>query len=182
MAVLLLTTGALHFIAPVGFDKIVPPILPLDARFWTYLSGVAELVIALMLFAPIDQYKIRGYSLRFLGARAALLLFIAVFPANIYMAIDWSDRKMPEPLIAYARIALQFGLFYWSIALARKIKKFAPQDLTRTTRISTSRSMKAHSGVALSWSSKRSNLAVSALAKSNQVRKSNGSASPKSRQ
>ena len=52
MAVMLLVTGSLHFIAPNSFDKIVPPILPLGPRFWTYLSGVAELVIALMLLAP----------------------------------------------------------------------------------------------------------------------------------
>jgi uncharacterized membrane protein len=127
MAVMLLVTGTLHFIAPNSFDKIVPPILPLGPRFWTYLSGVAELVIALMLLAPMDKYKLQGHSLRLLGARAALLLFIAVFPANIYMAMDWSSRQMPEPLFAYARLPLQLGLFYWSIALARKVKKYASQ-------------------------------------------------------
>ena len=127
MAVMLLVTGALHFLTPGGFDKIVPPILPLEPRFWTYLSGVAELLIALMLLAPLDRFLLRGHSLRFYGAIAALLLFIAVFPANIYMAVDWSSRPMPAPLFAYARLPLQFGLFYWAIALARAFRQSAPQ-------------------------------------------------------
>ena len=127
MAAMLLVAGTLHFLTPGGFDKIVPPILPLEPRFWTYLSGATELVIALMLLAPVDKYKLQGHSLPFLGARAAFVFFIAVFPANIYLAIDWSSRKMPEPLLAYARLPLQLGLFYWSIALAREVKKFNSQ-------------------------------------------------------
>ena len=38
------------------------------------------------------------------------------------MAIEWSSRDMPEPLLAYARLPLQFGLFYWAWALAKDIK------------------------------------------------------------
>jgi uncharacterized membrane protein len=38
------------------------------------------------------------------------------------MAIQWSSRDMPEPLFAYARLPLQFGLFYWAWALAKDIK------------------------------------------------------------
>jgi len=38
------------------------------------------------------------------------------------MAIQWSSRDMPEPLLAYARLPLQFGLFYWAWALAKDIK------------------------------------------------------------
>jgi uncharacterized membrane protein len=58
-----------------------------------------------------------------LGAWSALALFIAVYPANIYMAIDYSDRELPEQLFAYARLPLQFGLFYWAWAIAIDINK-----------------------------------------------------------
>ena len=51
MAIMLLITGAGHFIVPGPVDQLVPPFLPADPRFWTYLSGVAEIVIALMLIA-----------------------------------------------------------------------------------------------------------------------------------
>ena len=121
MAIMLLLTGAGHFIVPGSVDQLVPPFLPGEPRLWTYLSGVAEIVIALMLLAPLAK-KIAGKSIRLWGAYSAFLLFIAVFPANINMAIQWSSRDMPEPLLAYARLPLQLGLFYWAWALAKDIK------------------------------------------------------------
>jgi len=121
MAIMLLITGAGHFIVPGSLDQIVPPFLPGDPRIWTYLSGLAEIVIALMLLAPLAK-KIAGKSIRLWGAYSAFLLFMAVFPANINMAIQWSSRDMPEPLFAYIRLPLQFGLFYWAWALAKDIK------------------------------------------------------------
>jgi uncharacterized membrane protein len=63
------------------------------------------------------------HYLRLLSAWSALALFIAVYPANIYMAIDYSDRELSEQLFAYARLPLQFGLFYWAWAIAIDIKK-----------------------------------------------------------
>jgi len=39
------------------------------------------------------------------------------------MAIDYSDRELSEQLFAYARLPLQFGLFYWAWAIAIDIKK-----------------------------------------------------------
>lgn len=121
MAIMLLLTGAGHFIVPGPVDQLVPPFLPGEPRLWTYLSGVAEIVVALLLLAPLAK-KFMGQSIRLWGAYSAFALFIAVFPANINMAIDWSSRDMPEPLFAFARLPLQFGLFYWAWALAKDIK------------------------------------------------------------
>jgi uncharacterized membrane protein len=61
--------------------------------------------------------------LRLLAAYAALALFVAVYPANINMAIDWNSRPMPDPLFAYARLPLQFGLFYWAWAIIKELRK-----------------------------------------------------------
>lgn len=122
MAIMLIVTGVGHFAFPEQLDAIVPPFLPGEPRFWTYLSGVAELVVAAMLLAPITA-KFLNQNLRLLGAWSALALFIAVYPANIYMAIDYSDRELSEQLFAYARLPLQFGLFYWAWAIAKDIKK-----------------------------------------------------------
>jgi uncharacterized membrane protein len=122
MAIMLILTGVGHFAFPAQLDAIVPPFLPGEERFWTYLSGVAELVVAAMLLAPITA-KFLNQNIRLLGAWSALALFIAVYPANIYMAIDYSDRELTEQLFAYARLPLQFGLFYWAWAIAKDIKK-----------------------------------------------------------
>lgn len=121
MAIMLLITGAGHFIVPTPVDALVPSFLPGEPRIWTYLSGFAELVVALLLLAPLAK-KIAGKSLRLWGAYCAFALFLAVFPANINMAVQWSSRQMPEPLFAYLRLPLQFGLFYWAWALAKDIK------------------------------------------------------------
>jgi len=122
MGLMLISTGITHFLFPKPFDTIVPPFLPGDPRIWTYLSGFAELIIAVLLFIGLDK-KFAGKSVRLWGVYAAFALFVAVFPANIYMALEWSSRDFPAPLFAYLRLPLQLGLFYWAWALAKEIKK-----------------------------------------------------------
>jgi uncharacterized membrane protein len=123
MAFMLLGTGVTHFLFPKPFDTIVPPFLPGDPRVWTYLSGVAELFIAALLLISLDK-SFAGKPIRLWGVYAAFALFVAVFPANIYMAIEWSTRDFPAPLFAYLRLPLQLGLFYWAWALAKEINKY----------------------------------------------------------
>ena len=122
LAAMLLIAGIAHFIAPKSLDEIVPAFLPGGPRLWTYLSGAAEIAIGLALLAPLSM-KIGTISIRLLAAYAALFLFIAVYPANIKMAIDWRDRPMPYPLIAFARLPLQFGLFYWAWSIIKALKR-----------------------------------------------------------
>ena len=95
--------GVMHFVNPDFFNVIVPPWLPPSESFWTYSSGVAELVIGAMLFHP--RY-------RRVGAVAAIVLFVAVYPANIYMVWDWRDRELSERIVSYVRLPFQF-LFIW---------------------------------------------------------------------
>lgn len=121
MGIFLIITGICHFIFPKALDAIVPTFLPGSARTWTYLSGVAEIAIGIALLTPLSL-KIGTTSVRLLGAYAAFALFVAVYPANIKMAIDWSSRPMPSPLYAYARLPLQFGLFYWAFAIIKALK------------------------------------------------------------
>jgi uncharacterized membrane protein len=95
--------GIMHFAGPEFFNDIVPPWLPPSQSFWTYISGVAEIVIAVLLLLP---------STRRLGALAAVWLFIGVYPANIYMAWDWRNEEIGRQLVAYGRLPFQF-LFIW---------------------------------------------------------------------
>ena len=98
-----LFAGVMHFANPSFFNEIVPPWLPPSEAFWTYISGVAEIVIGVLLLRS---------STRRIGALAAIWLFIAVYPANLYMAWDWRNRPMTEQLVAYGRLPFQF-LFIW---------------------------------------------------------------------
>ncbi|MGH3752604.1 MAG: DoxX family protein [Pseudonocardiaceae bacterium] len=111
LVVLLTSTGVLHFAVPAQFDAIVPGQLPGTARIWTHLSGVAELVIAALIAVP---------RTRRLGGLLAALLFVAVFPANVKMAIDWSDRPAWMRALVYGRLPLQIPLVLWAVLVYRR--------------------------------------------------------------
>lgn len=108
---ILATAGVAHFIAPKGFDGIVPHALPGSPRMWTYVSGVAELGVAVTVAVP---------RTRRLGGYLPAALFIAVLPANIQMAVDWADRPLAQRLLAYGRLPLQIPLIWLALAVARR--------------------------------------------------------------
>jgi len=95
--------GIMHFVNPDFFNDIVPPRLPLSESFWTYASGVVELVVGPMLL----WRRSRRW-----GAAAAIALFIGVYPANVYMAWDWRDEPFSKQIVSYGRLPFQF-LFIW---------------------------------------------------------------------
>ena len=75
-----------------------------------YISGFFEIVLGLMLLIPQTR-KIAAYGL--------ILLLIAVYPANIYLAFYEKPQKLIE-ISAFAaswvRLPIQFiflGLAYW---------------------------------------------------------------------
>ncbi|MGH3768536.1 MAG: DoxX family protein [Pseudonocardiaceae bacterium] len=111
LVALLTSTGVLHFAAPAQFDSIVPEQLPGTARTWTHLSGAAELVIAVLIAIPRTRRP---------GGLLAALLFVAVFPANVKMAIDWSTRPVWLRALAYGRLPLQIPLVLWALLVYRR--------------------------------------------------------------
>jgi uncharacterized membrane protein len=96
--------GISHFANPSFFNDIVPPWLPPSPEFWTYISGIAEIIAAILLLRP---------ATRRVGGIAALLLFIAVYPANLYMTWDWRNEAASQQFISWARLPFQF-LFIWA--------------------------------------------------------------------
>lgn len=102
--------GVTHFTNPDFFNEIVPPWLPPSVSFWTYISGVAELIIGPLLLFPRTRSR---------AAIAAIVLFIAVYPANIYMVWDWRHRSSGEQLVSWLRLPFQF-LFIWCADAVRK--------------------------------------------------------------
>lgn len=115
--------GIAHFAAPQGFDDIVPRVLPGTHRMWTYASGLVELAVATTVAVP---------RIRRSGAMLAAALFVAVFPANIQMAIDWADRPLLQRLIAYGRLPLQIPLIWLACKVAtRRSAAAGPVTATR---------------------------------------------------
>ena len=107
-------TGLMHFVVPGNFDQLVPPWLPGSARFYVLITGLGELLIGLGLFKQ---------STRHYCAWAAVIIFLVVFPGNIYMAYDWRDREFSQQLIAYLRLPFQIPLILWALNIARKTSR-----------------------------------------------------------
>ena len=97
-----------HFVAPGFYDSMVPDPLPGSARSWTYASGVAELAVAGSVAHP---------RTRRLGGLAAAALFVAVFPANVKMALEADTTG--ERVATYARLPLQLPLVVWAWKVSR---------------------------------------------------------------
>lgn len=104
---LLTVTGALHFAVPKPYDGIIPGWLPGSPRAWTYGSGVLEWVCAAGIFAPHTRRP---------AATATAALFVAVFPANVEMAVH--PGGVPR-WIAIARLPLQIPLLLWALQVRR---------------------------------------------------------------
>ena len=103
LGVFIYLAGIAHFVNPDFFDAIVPPWLPLSERFWTYISGLAEIAVGIAVLVP---------KYRRIGGWTAFALFIAVYPANLYMVWDWRDRTTAEQVVSWVRLPFQF-LFFW---------------------------------------------------------------------
>lgn len=103
-------SGVIHFIRPQTFTGIVPCSLP-SPRGMVYASGVAELVCAAGLFGRARWAPV---------ASAALLL--AVWPANVRMALDISESagegEWWKAAAAWARVPAQLPLV-WTVLRER---------------------------------------------------------------
>lgn len=109
LAALLGVAALGHAVRPEPFDAIVPRALPGEPRFWTYASGVAEGAVAAAVAHPRTRRA---------GARAAAALFVAVFPANVSMALRWSGKPLSYKAVAWARLPLQVPLVWWALRVS----------------------------------------------------------------
>jgi len=106
----LATMGALHFVAPKPFARIIPKALP-NPDALVAISGVAELACAALVALP---------KTRRVGALASAALFVGVYPANVQMAVDASRTSDARyQAIAYSRLPLQAPLVLWALRIAK---------------------------------------------------------------
>ncbi|GAB2970013.1 DoxX family protein [Frigoribacterium salinisoli] len=113
LAVVLGASGLLHLAVPATYDAVVPRSLPGRPRPWTLASGVAELVVAAALAVP---------GTRRTGGALAAALFVAVFPANVSMALRAlrSDRAgTRRRVVTVARLPLQVPLVTAALGVRR---------------------------------------------------------------
>lgn len=104
MSLLYVAAGILHFIRPKVYLKIMPTYLPYPLQL-VYISGICEILFGLLLLFPVTRTA---------GAWLLVLLLIAVFPANIQMAVTFYQKNNPALWIAILRLPLQFVLIWWA--------------------------------------------------------------------
>jgi len=102
-------TGAMHFLRPRFFEAIVPPAIEARKQEVVAISGAAEIAGAALVLHPASR--------RF-GRWWLLGLLLAVFPANIHMAVSPEQirgldmRKFPRWAL-WARLPLQPLAMLW---------------------------------------------------------------------
>jgi uncharacterized membrane protein len=105
LALLMVFAGVYHFRKPDTFASIVPKVLPWPVAL-VYISGVFEILGGIGLLVP--------FSSRW-AAWGLVALFIAVFPANINMAIhNIPINGEAYPIGSWVRLPLQGLLILWA--------------------------------------------------------------------
>src|SRR5262249_55618977 len=111
LTAMLLVIGSFHFLATDDFVRMVPKALPWPALL-VYVSGVAEICGGIGL----QIERTRKWA-----AWGLVLLFIAVFPANVNMAIHHisPSRFHAEPWQLWARLPFQPVFIAWAFWFTR---------------------------------------------------------------
>ena len=98
--------GVMHFVIPRQYEAIVPPRLERWKREVVVASGVAEIAGGLAIVPDRTRTAARWWLIATL---------VAVYPANVHMALH--PEKFPKipPAALWARLPLQgiFGLLTW---------------------------------------------------------------------
>jgi uncharacterized membrane protein len=112
LTVLMVGAGVSHFLSPDRYVAMVPAGLP-EPLLLVHVSGVAEILGGLGLILPATR--------RF-AAWGLIALFVAVFPANLNMAINHLPLGSYQvPLWAlWARLPLQVLLVWWAASFTRR--------------------------------------------------------------
>ena len=93
---LFMIAGGLHFVRPSLYEAIMPDYLPWHRQL-VLLSGAAEMAGGVLLLIP---------GMRFLARWWMTAVLIAIFPANVHMALH--PQRYPFPRwVLWLRLPLQ---------------------------------------------------------------------------
>ena len=110
-AIFYIGAGTLHFLKPEPYLRIMPPYLPWHIAM-VRVSGAFEILGGLGLLLP---------ETRRAAAWGLVLLLIAVFPANLYMATNPIEAGAASiaPVLRWGRLPLQVLLIWWVLWCTR---------------------------------------------------------------
>jgi uncharacterized membrane protein len=105
-AIFWIVAGTMHFVIPRQYESIVPPYLARWRKELVVASGIAEMAGGVAILPESTRRGARWWLL------ATLL---AVYPANIHMAINSKDFPKIPAAALWARLPVQglFALLTW---------------------------------------------------------------------
>ena len=116
LGMLFIIAGSLHFISPDSYLRIMPPYLPYPLAL-VYVSGFFEILGGVGLLGPGTR-RVAGYGL--------MALLVAVFPANVHMALHGVSLGglAASPVLLWLRLPLQGVLVavVWWCTKVRRVK------------------------------------------------------------
>ena len=110
MSIFYINVGIKHFTDPNWFLFIIPPYLSTIGLELVYTSGFFEILLGILLLIP---------KYRRLAAFGLIILLVAVYPANIYLAFNKEPQEFLQVSAfkaSWVRLPMQFiflGLAYW---------------------------------------------------------------------
>ncbi len=110
LSVAFVAAGTLHFLRPDAYEHIMPAYLPAH-RELVLASGAAEIAGG----AGVALSRTRRAAGIWLVA-----LLIAVFPANVNMALNSEQFRSIAPALLWARLPLQGLLIWWALRATRR--------------------------------------------------------------
>lgn len=99
-----IVAGILHFTHTRVYERIMPPYVPMH-RESVLVSGAAEIAGGAAILAPQTRPFARWWL---------IALLVAVFPANLHMALNPKDYKQIPAWALWLRLPGQL-LFGWSV-------------------------------------------------------------------
>ena len=118
LAAAFIFAGVNHFLNPDFFVAIMPPYLPLHLEL-VLLSGVFEILGGVAVLVP---------GVRSLAGWGLILLLLAVFPANLHMALNPELFPDVSSSALYLRLPLQIVFIAWAYWATR------PEDVADAQR------------------------------------------------
>jgi uncharacterized membrane protein len=103
-AAIFIFAGFNHFYNPDFYLRIMPPYLPWPSALHL-IAGIFEVVLGVMLLTPRFQR---------LAAWGLIALLLAVYPANIHMAVNHHLYPDLPMIFHWIRLPLQLVLIAWA--------------------------------------------------------------------
>lgn len=117
LAIGMVGIGLAHFTHAHRFVPAMPPWLwPSHHLFLVHLSGAFEIAGGLGLLLPV---RARWGSLRRAAAIGLMALYVAVYPANVQMALTPEAFPQVPPWGLWARLPFQLVFLAWAWRYAR---------------------------------------------------------------